>query len=182
MDFGLNGKVGLITGGSYGIGKAVAESLAREGANVAICARREDVLNETANEISSRTGKEVLAVPGDVTKSEDLGRFVKQALDKWGRVDILVNNAGSSAANLFEDVTDALWKEDLDLKLMAAIRLARLCIPEMRKVGGGRIINLTMIGGKQPGAKSVPTSVTAGPRGSRSRRRCPRTTPRRRSW
>ncbi len=160
MDLGLTGKVALITGGSYGIGKGIARKLAAEGANVAICARREEVLSEAVAEIEAETGRKALAVVGDVTKVEDCENFVRSVLDRFGRIDVLVNNAGSSSANHFEKVSDELWLSDLNLKLMAAVRLSRLCIPEMRKVGGGRIINITMIRAKQPGAKSVPTSVS----------------------
>ncbi len=160
MELGLNGKVALITGGSYGIGKAIALRLAGEGASVAIAARRESVLREAASEIVTETGAAVLPVSADVSTAEGCARFVQSALDRFGRIDILVNNAGSSAAYYFGDTTDEVWQEDIDLKLMAAIRLCRLCIPEMRKAGGGRIINMAMIRAKQPGAKSVPTSVT----------------------
>ncbi len=160
MDLGLSGKVALITGGSWGIGKGIALRLAEEGASVAICARRDDLLRQTAREIEERAGRAVLPVVADVSKADDLERFARSALEKFGRIDILVNNAGSSAANYFEDVTDQMWEEDLNLKLMAAVRLSRICVPEMRKVGGGRIINITMIRAKQPGPKSVPTSVS----------------------
>lgn len=160
MDLGLTGKVALVTGGSYGIGRAIALRLAEEGARVAICARREDVLREAASEIEEKTGGEVLPVVADVSRLEDIERFVALSLQRFGRIDILVNNAGSTSANFFGDVTDEMWYQDLDLKLMAAVRLCRLCIPEMKKVGGGRIINITMVRAKQPGPRSVPTSVS----------------------
>ncbi len=160
MDLGLGGKVALITGGSYGIGKGIALRLAEEGASVAIGARRDDVLQETAREIAGKTGSQVLPAVADVSTAAGCEALVRSTLERFGRIDILVNNAGSSAAFYFEDTTDEVWQEDLDLKLMAAVRLCRLCIPEMRKVGGGRIINMAMIRAKQPGAKSVPTSVT----------------------
>lgn len=160
MDLGLKDRVALITGGSEGIRKAVAFRLAAEGARVAICARREGPLREAAVDIAEKTGSDVLPVVADVTKPDDVERFVRTALDRFGRIDALVNNAGSSSAFHFEEVTDELWELDLDLKLMAAIRLSRLCVPEMRKVGGGRIVNITMIKGKAPSEKSVPTSVS----------------------
>ncbi|MCS7294728.1 MAG: SDR family NAD(P)-dependent oxidoreductase, partial [Dehalococcoidia bacterium] len=94
MDLGLEGRVALVTGGSEGIGKATAALLAREGARVAICARRPDVLAAAAEEIRAATGGEVLAVPADVTAPGDLERFVAEAAARWGRIDILVNNAG----------------------------------------------------------------------------------------
>jgi len=160
MDLGLKGKVALITGGSYGIGKAIALRLAEEGADVAIAARREGVLQEAASEIAGKTGSQVLPAVADVSTAKGCEHFVRSTVERFGRIDVLVNNAGSSAAFYFGDATDEMWQEDMDLKLMAAVRLCRLCIPEMRKVGGGRIINMAMIRAKQPGAKSVPTSVT----------------------
>ena len=160
MNLGLAGKVALVTGGSYGIGKAIALRLAEEGARVAICARREELLRETASEIEEQTGSDVLPVVADVSRAEDLEQLVHRTVERFGRIDILVNNAGSSSANYFGDVTDEMWHQDLELKLMAAVRLSRLCIPEMRKVGGGRIINMTMVRAKQPGPRSVPTSVS----------------------
>ena len=160
MDLGLTGKVAVITGGSEGIGKGIAQRLCEEGAKVAICARREDVLEEAAQEIRDATGGEVLAVAADVTIAGTLENFINQTVDKYGKIDILVNNAGKSAGGNFEQVTDAEWYEDLDLKLMGAVRCARLAIPHMRPTGGGRIINITHPGGKQPDAGSVPTSVS----------------------
>ena len=160
MDLGLRGKVAIITGGSEGIGKGVALCLAREGVKVAICARRREILERAAAEITALSGGEVFAQPADVTSREELEKFVTLTVNRFGRIDILVNNAGKSAAKKFEDVTDAEWQEDLDLKLMAAVWCSRLVIPYMRKVGGGRIINVTHPGGKAPGARSLPTSVS----------------------
>jgi NAD(P)-dependent dehydrogenase (short-subunit alcohol dehydrogenase family) len=160
LELGLNGKVALITGGSEGLGRACALRFAREGARVAICARRKEILERTAEEIRSATGADVLAVQADVTRPDQVEAFVNQVIARFGRIDILVNNAGTSAAHPFEAVDDAAWQADLDLKLMAAVRCCRLVIPHMRRQGGGRIINVTNIGGKAPGARSLPTTVT----------------------
>ncbi len=160
MDLGLEGKVALVTGGSEGIGKATAALLAREGAHVAICARRPDVLAAAADEIRAGARGEVLAIPADVTVPGDLERFVGEAAGWWGRIDILVNNAGTAAAAPFEAVSDDAWRADLDLKLFAAIRASRLVVPHMRRASGGRIVNITHVGGKTPGPASLPSSVS----------------------
>ncbi|MBI2872062.1 MAG: SDR family oxidoreductase [Chloroflexi bacterium] len=160
MEMGLKGKVAIVTGGSDGIGKAAAESLAREGASVVICARRPDVLEEAASDIAASTGGAVLPVQADVTRTQDIENVVNRAVERFGRVDILVNNAGASAAASFEAVDDKAWQADMDLKFYAAIRFSRLVIPHMKRVGGGRIINVTNLGGKAPRASSVPTSVS----------------------
>ena len=160
MDLGLNGKVAALTGASEGIGKAAAMAMAAEGAKVAICARRPDVLDAAAEDIRRQTKGEVLAVPADVLQPGQVEAFVQAAMDRWGGIDILVNNVGTSAARAFESVTDEAWQEDFDLKLFSAIRAARLAIPSMRSRGGGRIINVLNVGAKAPGANSVPTSVT----------------------
>ena len=160
LELGLTEKVVVITGGSEGLGRACAMRFAREGARVAICARRKDVLERTAEAIRNATGAEVLAVPADVTKADQVEAFISQVIARFGRIDILVNNAGTSAAASFEQVDDRAWQQDIDLKLMAAIRCCRLVIPHMRAQGGGRIINVTTVGGKAPAAKALPTTVT----------------------
>ena len=160
MDLELTGKVALVTGGSDGIGKAAARSMAAEGATVVICARRPDLLFKASDEISEATGGEVMAVPADVTRPDHLERLFDSVMAEQGRIDILVNNAGTSSAGPFGDQDDEVWQADLDLKLFGAIRCARLAVPHMRAQGGGRIINITTVGGKAPGPQSVPTSVS----------------------
>jgi len=159
MELGLKGKVALITGGTEGIGKATALTLAREGAKVAICARRKALLDVTAAEIT-KAGGEALAVVADMSKAADCARFVDAAVQKFGRVDILVNNAGTSKRGKFLELTDDEWAADLELKVFGAIRCTRLAVPHMKKQGGGRIINITISSAKQPGAESYPTSVS----------------------
>lgn len=160
MDLGLREKVAVVTGGSEGIGKATAMRLAMEGAKVSICARREDVLKKAEEEIRAKTGGEILAIRADVSKAEQVEQVVNKTIEVFGGIDILVNNAGTSAAAPFEEASDDYWQADLDLKLFGAIRCTRLALPSMKKRGGGRIINITNIGAKQPGARSVPTSVS----------------------
>ncbi|MBI3375304.1 MAG: SDR family oxidoreductase [Betaproteobacteria bacterium] len=159
MELGLKDKVAIVTGGTQGIGKATALALAREGACVVIAARGRERLDSVAGEIRAAGGK-VAAIRADVAKAADCARIVSGALEGFGRIDILVNNAGTSSRGGFESVSDETWQADLDLKLFGAIRLARLSIPHMKKQGGGRIINITNIGAKQPRAQSMPTTVT----------------------
>jgi NAD(P)-dependent dehydrogenase (short-subunit alcohol dehydrogenase family) len=160
MDLGLAGKAAIVTGGSAGIGRAVASRLAQEGARVVICARRAEPLEQAAAGLREDSGGEVLAVPADVSQDGDVRRLVEQAVERFGRLDILVNNAGTSAASPFANVDDATWQADLDLKLFAAIRTIRLAIPHLAEAGGGSIVNVVNIGAKAPPANSVPTSVS----------------------
>ena len=159
MDLELGEKVALITGGSDGLGLAVASTLGAAGARVAIVARGAERLEAARLAIAER-GIEVLAVRADVSRADDCARVVAEVTARFGRLDVLVNNAGTSMARRLLDVDDAAWQADLDLKLFAAVRLARLAVPEMRKVGGGRIVNVLAISAKQPAAASVPTSVS----------------------
>jgi 3-oxoacyl-[acyl-carrier protein] reductase len=151
--------VAIVTGGTQGIGKATALRLAAEGADVVICARGQALLEAAAAEIRDAGGR-VHAVAADVSRPQSAAQIVDEAVEAFGRIDILVNNAGTSATGAFESVTDDAWQADFDLKLFGAIRLIRLALPHMKQQGGGRIINITNIGAKQPSAKSMPTTVT----------------------
>jgi NAD(P)-dependent dehydrogenase (short-subunit alcohol dehydrogenase family) len=159
VELGLKGKVAVVTGGSEGIGKATALRLAEEGAHVAICARRKEPLDNVAADIQ-KFGVQGLAVAADMSKAEDVERFMKAVIDRFGRVDILVNNAGTSKRGAFLELTDEEWAADLELKVFGAIRCTRLAVPHMKKNGGGRIVNITISSAKQPGAESYPTSVS----------------------
>ena len=159
MDLGLDGKVAIVTGGTQGIGKAAVLRLAAEGAHVVICARGQELLDATVAQVREAGGR-AHAVAVDVARPDAAGRIVDEAMKAFGRIDILVNNAGTSNTGAFESVTDETWQSDFDLKLFGAIRLIRLAVPRMKEQGGGRIINVTNIGAKQPSAGSMPTTVT----------------------
>ena len=159
MELGLKGKVAVVTGGTQGIGRATAMRLAQEGASVAICARSKEDLERVGAELAKHGGQS-LAIAADMSKDEDIERFMKAVVDKFGRVDILVNNAGTSKRGAFLELTDAEWEADIELKVFGAIRCTRLAVPHMKKNGGGRIVNITITSAKQPGAGSYPTSVS----------------------
>lgn len=159
MELGLRGKVVAVTGGSEGIGRATAWRFMEEGAKVAICARREDILNAFAEEMR-KTGGEVLAVVADAARPGDMERFIAETVSRFGRIDVVVNNAGGTGQSPFDTVDDKAWQQDLDVKVFAHIRTARAAIPHMKKQGGGRIINLNMVGARQPFAGSFPTTVS----------------------
>ena len=150
MDFGLRGKVALITGGSRGIGRSCAVTLGEEGCNVAICARGKEGLSEAAEAIRA-TGVEVLAIPADVSKREDVKDFVAVAASKFGRVDILVNNAGTGRLSDLLEFPEEEFRRNMDLMLFGLVNCSKEVIPHMRKQGSGRIINISSIFGKQPG-------------------------------
>jgi NAD(P)-dependent dehydrogenase (short-subunit alcohol dehydrogenase family) len=159
VDLGLENAVVLVTGGTDGLGAALADRLVEERAKVAVCGRDEDRLRSTEARLRA-AGGDALVISADVTKPEDLERFVAAAVDRWGRIDGLVNNAGQSAGGRFESVTDEQWSYDLDLKVRAAVRLIRLVLPHMRPTGGGSIVNVLNIGAKAPAAGSLPTAAS----------------------
>jgi NAD(P)-dependent dehydrogenase (short-subunit alcohol dehydrogenase family) len=142
MDLGLAGKVALVTGGSAGIGKAIAQVLAEEGCKLAICARRREPLEEAAREISTATGREVLALPADLTVAADAQRFVEGAARHFGRIDILVNNAGAAPGGVIETLSEEDWALALQLKFMGYVRCLKYALPYMKSQGGGRVVNL----------------------------------------
>ncbi|MSO79826.1 MAG: SDR family oxidoreductase [Acidimicrobiia bacterium] len=149
MELGLDGRVALVTGGSQGIGRAIALTLAREGADLAICARRQDPLDATAAEIDA-LGRGALAVQADVATPDGAQAVVDATHERFGRVDILVNNAGKGSPKPLLELTDDDWYASIDLNLMSAVRVARACVPGMRERGWGRIVNISSRVGREP--------------------------------
>ena len=150
MDLGIRGRTAFVAAASKGLGRAVAEELAREGANLVITARGEKDLRETRDAIVRDSGVDVLAVAGDLAKPDDLERMTSQALERFGHVDILVTNAGGPPSGAFESLNDEKWTNAVDLTLMSVIKLTRAFLPGMRERKWGRIINITSITVKQP--------------------------------
>ncbi len=143
MELGLKGKSALVTGASEGIGKAIARKLAEEGVRVAVCARTEATLKETAGEIARATGSTVVPIPADLRSLAGCQGFVAQAAERLGGVDILVNNAGASAFGPFVELPDEAFVDAINGKLLGYIRCARAVIPHMERRGGGNIVNIT---------------------------------------
>jgi 3-oxoacyl-[acyl-carrier protein] reductase len=150
MDLGLRDRVALVTAASKGLGKATAMELAREGARVAICARKEATLRATAKEIEKATGSPALPIVADVGKAEDVERLIQTTVDHFARLDILVTNAGGPPAGYFLDLDDDAWHAAVELTLMSVVRLCRTAVPHMRQNGWGRIVNIASISVKQP--------------------------------
>jgi len=159
VDLGLKGKVAIITGSTEGIGKATALNFVQQGAKVAICSRDAEKVKQAVAEIEA-VGGEVLGMAADISKAADIEQFIHAVAAKFGRIDILVNNAGSSQRGAFLETEDAKWAADFELKVFGAIRCTRLAVPHMIKQGGGRVINITNVAAKQPGAGSGPTSIS----------------------
>lgn len=160
MDIRLDGRAAVVTGGSTGIGLAIATRFAASGADVAILARRPDVLDEAVRQAGQTARGRVVGVACDVSDAGQVTRAWDEVTAALGRVDILVNNAGTSQTGAFPTITDAVWQADLDLKLFAAIRLARLAWPGMTERRWGRIVNVLNIGAKAPKAGGAPTAVS----------------------
>ena len=159
MDLGIEGRVAIVTGGSRGIGRAVAERLCREGAHVAVCARNQDSLAEAQRAIEAVGAGRVLTVEADLTDPAAAGRVVDAAVAAWGRIDILVNNAGAARGLPFDELTHERWMENLQLKLFGYLRMARLVLPHLRKNGWGRIVNIAGVAGLQPSALAMPVGL-----------------------
>jgi 3-oxoacyl-[acyl-carrier protein] reductase len=160
MEISLAGRSALITGGSKGIGLAVASRFADSGAEVAIVARGREALDAAVRTIGSEARAKVIGLQGDVAVAQDVRRAYDEAMQALGKIDIVVNNAGTSNVGPFEKLTDENLQHDLDQKLFAAIRLTRLVWPQMKERRWGRIINVLNIGAKAPRGGSAPTSIT----------------------
>jgi NAD(P)-dependent dehydrogenase (short-subunit alcohol dehydrogenase family) len=149
--FDLTGRAAIVTGGSRGLGKEMAEGLAEAGAAVMLCARREEWLNETLEEFRAR-GFQAEGITADVSKAEDVERITKETLDKFGRLDILVNNAGVSWGEMPEDMPLDKWQKVLDVNLTGCFLMAQACGREMLKQKSGSIINIASIAGLKSSA------------------------------
>jgi 3-oxoacyl-[acyl-carrier protein] reductase len=161
MDVRLDGRSAVITGGSKGLGLAIAQEYAASGADVAILARDPGTLAEAKAKIQGRAaGRKVAAISCDVSRAADIRKAYDQIISEFGKVDIFVNNAGQSTRGPSETLTDEMWQADLDLKLFAQIRFCRLVFPQMKERRWGRIISVLNIGAKAPGPDSAPTSVS----------------------
>jgi 3-oxoacyl-[acyl-carrier protein] reductase len=150
MDLGLAGRVALVTAASKGMGKASAMGLASEGAKVVMCARTESDLKTAAEEIRAKTRAEVLAIPADVTKKDDVTALVDRAIKTFGHIDILVANAGGPPRGYFEDMTDEQWQGAFDISLLSVVRLVRGVLPAMKARRWGRILTIQSVSVKQP--------------------------------
>jgi 3-oxoacyl-[acyl-carrier protein] reductase len=150
VDLQLAGKVAFVTGASKGIGRSVAEQLAREQADVVITARTAEPLAAAAKQIAAETGRTVVPMAGDMSVAEDVQRCVESTLDRFGKIDILVTCAGSSPGGLLEDLTEEQWMSSLNLKFMGYVRSVRAVIPHMRQRGEGAIVLVVGNDGLKP--------------------------------
>ena len=160
MDVRLDGRSAIVTGGSKGLGLAIAQEYARSGADVAILARDQATLADAKALIQRDARGKVAAISCDVSKMAPIQAAYDQVMREFGKIDIFVNNAGQSTRGPSETLTDEQWQADLDLKLFAQIRFCRLLFPQMKQRKWGRIISVLNIGAKAPGADSAPTSVS----------------------
>jgi 3-oxoacyl-[acyl-carrier protein] reductase len=150
MELGLQNRVALVAAASRGLGRAVAEELAQEGASLVLCARGEQTLNEACLAIEQKSGVPVKGIVADLSLSADVERVVRQGLERFGRIDILVTNVGGPPAGQFESLSQDAWEEATRLLLTSVLNLTRLLLPGMKERGWGRILNITSIAVKQP--------------------------------
>jgi 3-oxoacyl-[acyl-carrier protein] reductase len=155
MDLGLKGKVAIVTGATRGLGRAMAEALAAEGMAVAICARDANEVKSAAESLaqisSAHGGAGAIGHAADAIDASAMERLVSETVKRFGGLDVLVNNAGAAHPGALAELPDAAWREQFDLNLFAPVRLARLAAPEMEKRGGGSIINIGSIYGREAG-------------------------------
>ena len=154
MRLGLEGRRGLVTGGSKGLGEAIARELVSEGARVAICSRNEQEVTATAEEVGAE-----YAQAADVTDPEQVHDLIARTAEALGGIDFLVNNAGGAHPGTFETLSDEDWVADLDVKLFSLVRCSREVLPHLRAAGGGRIVNIGAVYSRYPDPTFFATSV-----------------------
>ena len=160
MDLGLKGRVAIVGGGSKGLGRACADSLAQEGADLVICSRNAGELDQAAAEIRAAAGVDVLAVPGDLSRLADIQNLIKRTADHFGRLDVLVSNSGGPPAGRAVDTTEEVWHQSIDMALLFFIRMSRESVPHMKNGGWGRIVNILASSVFQPIDNLVTSGVT----------------------
>jgi 3-oxoacyl-[acyl-carrier protein] reductase len=159
MNLDLKDKIALVTGASAGLGKAIAFSLAREGAKVAISGRRKEALDETAMEIRNETGAKVLTFVGDMTQKENVTAFVNQVVDDWNTIHILVNNVGQATRGQLDSLCQCDWQQAFEVNLLSAVYCTKQVTPLMKKQKWGRIINISALSGTEPGEELIVSNV-----------------------
>lgn len=159
MDLGIKGRTALVTGASLGIGAATARALAAEGARVAICARRREVLERTAAELCRATAAEIVPVVADCESLADVQGLVGAVTERFGTIDILVNSVGAARAGAFLDLTDEDWGASFGSKLLANVRVSREVLPLMKRQRWGRIVNIIGGYGRMPNATAMPSGA-----------------------
>jgi 3-oxoacyl-[acyl-carrier protein] reductase len=154
MDLGLTDSVAIVTGASRGIGKGIAEALAREGCSLAICARGAEDLDATADALREE-GADVLSIAMDVTDPEETKRLVEETVERFGAVHHYVGNVGGNRRGTFDELSDDDWQDIIDLNLMSHVRVARASVPHMREAGGGSITFISSIFGRELGGAGL---------------------------
>ncbi len=160
MDLGLQGKVAIVTGASHGVGRAIASVLASEGCRLSIVARGRKALDETVAELW-HSGREIVPIVADLTVAQDIEAVVQVTMQHFGQIDILVHNAGGAKGQNIFDTSDEDWEEALSLNVLALSRLAKLVAPIMSLQGGGRIIAISSIFGRETGGRTAYNSLKA---------------------
>ena len=150
MELGLENKIALVCAASRGLGKAVAEELANEGTSLILCARDENILNQTCDEIRQKFDVSVFGITADLTVASDIERLFKDSIEIFGQIDILITNVGGPPAGTFESLSRESWEEATKLLLTSVLDLTRLVLPQMKERRWGRILNITSIASKQP--------------------------------
>lgn len=159
MNLDLKNKTAIVTGASAGLGRAIAFSLAKEGAKIAISGRRKDVLEDTAKELRKQTQASVLTFVGDMTHIEDVTAFVNHIKNEWNMIHILVNNVGQAKRGCLETLCQSDWQHVFEVNLLSAVHCTGQVVPVMKKQKWGRIINISALSGKEPIQELVASNV-----------------------